>query len=290
VNHPARDRRQGLCRGSRTGSDVAIVSDDIRRTNMQTVTSADGTTIAYERQGSGPGLILVAGALCDRAALRPLADELAKDFDVVSYDRRGRGDSGDGTTYAVQHEVDDIGALLTALGGTAAVYGHSSGAAVVAVAAGAGLPFTRVVLHEPPYGPDDVDTEDEGAQVIELLATDQRREAVELFLMLAGMPKEAALETAAAPGMAEIAPTLAYDFAVMDHASPGGRVPSDLLGRIKQSTLVVAGTASPPFMVDAAHRIVKELPAASLIELADQEHVVPPEILAPVLAEFLSRR
>jgi pimeloyl-ACP methyl ester carboxylesterase len=186
--------------------------------------------------------------------------------------------------------VDDIGALVTALGGTAAVYGHSSGAALVAVAAGAGLPFTRVVLHEPPYGPDDVDTEDEGAQVIELLATDQRREAVELFLMLAGMPKEAALETAAAPGMAEIAPTLAYDFAVMDHASPGGRVPFDLLGRIKQSTLVVAGTASPPFMVDAAHRIVKELPAASLIELADQEHVVPPEILAPVLTEFLNRR
>ncbi len=251
---------------------------------MQTVTSADGTTIAYERQGSGPRLILVAGALCDRGALRPLADVLAKDFDVVTYDRRGRGDSGDSTTYAVQREVDDIGALLTALGGTAAVYGHSSGAGLVAVAAGAGLPFTQVVLHEPPYGPDDVDTEDEGAQVLELLAADQRREAVELFLMLAGMPKEAALETAAAPGMAELAPTLAYDFAVMDHAAPGGRVPFDLLGRITQPTLVVAGTASPPFMIDAAHRIVKELPAASLTELADQDHVVPPEILAPVLS------
>jgi pimeloyl-ACP methyl ester carboxylesterase len=186
--------------------------------------------------------------------------------------------------------VDDIGALLTAVGGTAAVYGHSSGAGLVAVAAGTGLPFTRVVLHEPPYGPDDVATEDEGAQVLELIAAERRREAVELFLMLAGMPQQVALETAAAPGMAELAHTLAYDFAVMDHAAPGGRVPVDLLGTIKQPTLVVAGTASPPFMVDAAHRIVKELPAASLCELADADHVVPPEILAPVLREFLSRR
>jgi pimeloyl-ACP methyl ester carboxylesterase len=257
---------------------------------METVVSADGTAIAYERQGSGPRLILVAGALCDRSALRPLADELAADFDVVIYDRRGRGDSGDSTAYDVMREVDDIGALLTAVGGTAAVYGHSSGAALVAVAAGAGLPFTQVVLHEPPYGPDDADTEDEGAQVLELLAADRRREAVEVFLMLAGMPKEAALETAALPGMTDVAPTLAYDFAVMDHASPGGRVPVDLLARITQPTLVVAGTASPPFMVDAAHRIVKELPAASLAELADQDHVVPPEILAPVLRQFLSPR
>ena len=257
---------------------------------MQTVTSTDGTTIAYERQGSGPRLILVPGALCDRGALRPLADELASDFDVVTYDRRGRGDSGDSTPFAVMREVDDLGALLTAIGGTAAVYGHSSGAGLVAIAAGTGLPFTRVVLHEPPYGPDDVDTEDEGAQVLELLAAHHHREAVELFLMLAGMPRDVAVETAAAPGLADLAPTLAYDFAVMDHASPGGRVPFDLLGKITQPTLVVAGTASPPFMVDAAHRIVKELPAASLAELADQGHVVPPEFLAPVLREFLSPR
>ncbi|WP_433162095.1 alpha/beta fold hydrolase [Kribbella sp. CA-247076] len=257
---------------------------------MDKVTSADGTAIAYERQGSGPRLVLVAGALCDRNALRPLADELAGDFDVVTYDRRGRGDSGDSTTYTVEREVDDIGALLTALGGTAAVYGHSSGAGLVAVAAGAGLPFTQVVLHEPPYGPDDADTEDEGAEVLRLIEAGRGREAVELFLMLAGMPREAALETAAAPGVVDLAHTLAYDFAVMDHASPGGRIPLDLLARIKQSTLVVAGTASPPFMVDAAHRIAKELPAATLAELPDQDHVAAVEVLAPVLREFLLSR
>ena len=156
---------------------------------METVTSADGTTIAYDRLGSGHPLVLVGGALCDRQSLRPLADVLASDFEVVTYDRRGRGDSGDGTPYAVQREVDDIAALVTALGGTAAIYGHSSGAGLAAIAASTGLPFTHVMLHEPPYGPDDVDPSDDGEQVLELIREGQNREAVELFLMMTGMPK-----------------------------------------------------------------------------------------------------
>jgi len=151
------------------------------------------------------------------------------------------------------------------------------------------MPFTKVVLHEPPYGPDDVDSDEDGGQVLELLREGSRQEAVELFLLMAGMPKEAALETAALPGMEDVAPTLAYDFAVMDHGAPGGRTPVDLLRKVTQLALVIAGTASPPFMVDAAHRIVDVLPAARLAELADQDHVVPPELLAPTLGEFLSR-
>ncbi|WP_350281102.1 alpha/beta hydrolase [Kribbella sp. HUAS MG21] len=256
---------------------------------MDKVTSADGTTIAYDRLGSGQPLILVAGALCDRQALRPLADELAGDFDVVTYDRRGRGDSGDSTSYAVQREVEDLAALLTALGGTAALYGHSSGAGLAAVAASTGLPFTKVVLHEPPYGPDDVETSDNGEQVLELIREGRNREAVELFLLMAGAPKQDALEIAATPGIVDLAPTLAYDFAVMDHGLDEGATPVALLRSIKQETLVVAGTASPPFMVDAAHRIVTILPAARHVELPDQRHVVPPELLAPVIAEFLRR-
>jgi len=146
-----------------------------------------------------------------------------------------------------------------------------------------------VVLHEPPYGSDDVDSSEDGGRVLELIREGRGQEAVELFLMMAGMPKEAAIETAAFPGMAEIAPTLAYDFAVMDHGAPGGRTPVHVLRKITQPAMVVAGTASPPFMVDAAHRIVGILPAARLTELADQDHAVPPELLAPVLRAFLSR-
>ncbi|NIK56675.1 alpha/beta fold hydrolase [Kribbella shirazensis] len=254
---------------------------------MEKVTSADGTTIAYDRLGSGQPLILVGGALCDRHALRPLADELASDFDVVTYDRRGRGDSGDTAPYAVQREVEDLAALLSALGGTAALYGHSSGAGLAAIAASTGLPFTRVVLHEPPYGPDDAETSDDGEQVLELSREGRNQEAVELFLMMAGVPQPEAVEVAAAPGVAELAPTLAYEFAVMGHGIDRGSTPVALLRAIKQDTLVVAGTASAPFMVDAAHRIVAILPAARYAELPDQRHVVPPELLAPVITAFL---
>jgi pimeloyl-ACP methyl ester carboxylesterase len=255
---------------------------------METVTSADGTTIAYDRLGRGDRVILVGGALCDRHALRPLADVLARDFDVITYDRRGRGASGDSTPYSVEREVEDIEALLN--GRSAAIYGHSSGAGLAAIAASSGLPFTKVALHEPPYGPDGADSSEDGNRVLELIREGQGREAVGLFLTMTGMPQPEALAVAGAPGMAEIAPTLAYDFAVMDYGQSGGGIPVELLRKITQDTLVVAGTASAPFMVEAAHRIVGILPSARSVELAGQQHAVPAELLAPVLADFLSRR
>ncbi|GAA1564110.1 alpha/beta hydrolase [Kribbella hippodromi] len=256
---------------------------------MQKVTSADGTAIAYDRVGRGDPVILVGGALCDRNSNRPLADELASRFDVITYDRRGRGDSGDTAPYAVEREVEDLNALITVLGGTAAVYGHSSGAGLAAIAASSGLPFTKVALHEPPYGPDDVDPSDDGERVLELIGAGQGREAVELFLMMTGMLQAEALAIAATPGLADLAPTLAYDFAVMDYGLNGGGTPVELLREVKPETLVLAGTASAPFMVDAAHRIVTILPAARYAELTDQHHAVPPEVLAPVLVDFLRR-
>ncbi|MDX2971199.1 alpha/beta hydrolase [Kribbella solani] len=256
---------------------------------MEKVTSADGTAIAYDRVGRGDPVILIGGALCDRKSNRPLADALASRFDVITYDRRGRGDSGDAAPYAVEREVDDLNALLTVLGGTAALYGHSSGAGLAAIAASSGLPFTKIALHEPPYGPDDVDPSDDGEHVLELIGAGQGREAVELFLMMTGMPQAEALAIAATPGLAELAPTLAYDFAVMGYGLNSGGTPVELLRAVKPETLVLAGTASAPFMVNAAHRIVSILPSAQYAELTDQHHAVPPEVLAPVLADFLRR-
>ncbi|GAA1609175.1 alpha/beta hydrolase [Kribbella sancticallisti] len=257
---------------------------------MFKVSSADGTTIAYDRSGSGAAVILVGGALCDRASTAPLAQQLSKHFTVVSYDRRGRGDSADTSPYSVAREVEDLGALITALGGTAAVYGHSSAAALVVEAAAAGLPITKVVLHEPPYGPDDDASQREsdqaGAKVNSLLAQDRRTEAVQEFLTMAGMPPAAAADLAAQPGMAEVAPTLAYDFAVMDSAGPGGRIPFGLLAKVTQPALAVCGSASPPFMIDSARAVAKALPGGRLVELEGRHHVVPPEVLAPVLTEF----
>lgn len=259
---------------------------------MLKVSSADGTIIAYERSGAGAPVILVGGALCVRASTRPLAQALEADFTVVSYDRRGRGDSGDTSPYSVAREVEDLGALITALGGIAAVYGHSSGAALVVEAAASGLPITKVVLHEPPYGADDAESQrqsnEAGAGVLALLAENRRVDAVELFLTMAGMPEDAATELAREPGMAEVAPTLAYDFAVVGNAERGGTVPFDLIGNVSQPALAVCGSASPAFMIDAARRVSKALPGGRYIELDGQPHVVPPEILAPVLTEFFS--
>lgn len=201
---------------------------------MEKVTSADGTAIAYDRVGHGDPVILVGGALCDRDSNRPLADALASRFDVITYDRRGRGDSGDTTPYAVEREVDDLNALLAVLGGTAALYGHSSGAGLAAIAASRGLPCTKIALHEPPYGPDDVDPSDDGEHVLELIGAGQGREAVELFLMMTGMPQAEALAIAATPGLAELAPTLAYDFAVMGYGLNGGGTPVELLRAVSR--------------------------------------------------------
>lgn len=259
---------------------------------MLTVRSADGTPIAYEQSGSGDPVILVGGALCVRASTGPLGEALAPNFTVVSYDRRGRGDSGDNDSYAVAREVEDLGALITALGGTAAVYGHSSGAALVVAAAASGLPITKVVLHEPPYGEDDEESKREsdeaGATVIRLLAEYRRVQAVEAFLTMAGMPAEDAAGMASAPGMAEVAHTLAYDFAVMDNGAPGGVVPLELIGKVTQPGLVICGSVSPPFMTEAARKVAKALPGGRLVELDGHHHVVPPEVLAPVLVEFLT--
>lgn len=260
---------------------------------MDTVVSADGTGIAYERSGSGTPLILIGGALCDRGTTRPLAQALESDFTVVSYDRRGRGDSGDTSPYAVAREVEDLAALIAALGGRAAVYGHSSGAGLLVEAAAAGLPISRVVLHEPPYSPDDAESQreaEEAAAVVEQLLSDgEDLQALLTFLQMTGMPEDAAREWAAAPGMVDRAPTVLYDFQVMDSA-PGGVVPVDRLARVTQPALALCGSASPPFMVDAARLVAKALPNVQYVELEGHHHVVPPELLAPVLVDFLSPR
>src|SRR5215218_7143527 len=116
---------------------------------MDKVTSRDGTPIAFDRLGNGPPVIVVCGAMCDRTLMRPTAEELARRFTVFNFDRRGRGDSPDTAPYAVQREIEDIGALLAEAGGTASVYGHSSGAGLVLHAAAHGLPMSKIVLHDP---------------------------------------------------------------------------------------------------------------------------------------------
>ena len=263
---------------------------------MEKVTSSDGAAIAFDRLGKGPPVIVVGGQLCDRALTRPTAKELAKHFTVFNYDRRGRGDSGDTAPYAVEREVEDIGALIAEAGGTASVYAHSSGAGLALHAAAAGLPIAKLVLHEPPYNPDgdagrQRATRKEAEHIKTLLAEDRRGDAVEYFWRSIGMPQEVVDQVRHTPRWAELeamAHTMAHDSEVMGDISGGGAIPADLVGAVTIPTLVLVGGASPGWMIDVGRRVAEGLPNGWYRVLEGQEHVVPPEVLVPVLAGFFN--
>jgi len=105
---------------------------------MEKVISTDGTQIAFERFGSGPPLVMAAGAFNDRSTTEPLGRVLADRAEVFNCDRRGRGDSGDTAPYAVEREIEDLDAVIAAAGGNTSVFGYSSGANLVLKAAAAG--------------------------------------------------------------------------------------------------------------------------------------------------------
>jgi pimeloyl-ACP methyl ester carboxylesterase len=255
---------------------------------MPTVTSADGTAIAYETTGRGPALILVDGAMCYRDAgpMRPLAAHLAERFTIYLYDRRGRGESTDTKPYAVVKEVEDLRALIAAAGGQACVYGISSGAALALRAAAAGIGVTKLALYEPPFFAEVAD--DAGAQEYterlgELLAAGRNGDAIALFMTRVGVPEEVIAGMRSGPGWATfeaIAPTLAYDDAVLG----GGRIPRDLT--VDVPSLVLAGGASPHGLQQAAKAAADAIPGAEFRTLDAQTHDVQPDALAPVLASF----
>jgi len=263
---------------------------------MEKVTSADGTPIAFDRFGEGPPVIVVGGATCARGMTHPLAEALGHHATVFNYDRRGRGESGDTAPYAVEREIEDLDALIAEAGGTASVYGHSSGAVLVLHAAAQGRPMTRLVLHEPPFVPDGEEERRTSREYAErltaLLAEGRRGDAVELFMTLVGLPPEAIAgmhHSPMWPGLEAVAPTLAYDSEIMGNVRRGGTIPTEVLDEVTTfaPALVLAGGASPSWMIDAARQVADALPNGEHRVLDGQGHAVPPDVLAPVLAEFL---
>lgn len=261
------------------------------------VPSADGTPIAHEVLGTGPPVVLVAGIFCTRATLRPLAEALADRFRVAVYDRRGRGDSGGAGPVppdAVAREIADLAAVIGALGGEAAVYGHSSGAGVALRAAAAGAPITRLVLHEPPFGGDDPESTGEArrlaADVVAALAAGRPGAAIRRFMADTGMPDDVLAGLAADPAMLAVAPTMPYDLAVMGDLDAGGVIPVEVARAVTAPTLVVAGGASPDFFRVTAERLAGLVPGAALAVLDGQDHGAPATAVAPVVAPFLSAR
>ncbi|MFI7453552.1 alpha/beta fold hydrolase [Nonomuraea sp. NPDC049714] len=254
---------------------------------MPTVTSADGTTIAYERTGDGPPLILVDGAMCHRAAgpMRPLAALLRDTFTVHLYDRRGRGESSDTRPYAVAREVEDLQALIARAGGEEYVYGLSSGAALALATAAAGPGITGLALYEPPFLADAGSRNEAYTERLhELLDAGRRGDAVALFMTHVGIPEQVIAGIRSQPGWATleaIAPTLAYDDEILAD-------PRHLASAITVPALLLAGGASPHGLQQAAKATADALPTAEHRTLDGQTHDVAPEALAPVLTEFFS--
>jgi hypothetical protein len=264
---------------------------------VDTLTSADGTRIAFERLGHGPPLIVVGGALCDRARMRPVCAALGARVTAFNYDRRGRGDSGAGGGHDVEREIEDLAALVAEAGGSAAVYGHSSGAALALRAALAGLPFDRVVLHDAPFSPDG-ERERAAARAYHdelhtLVSAGRDGDAVALFMRLTGMPSDVVDAMRDEPWFAATAalgPSLLHDSAAMGNAERGAAVPADLIAAatVTFSTLVLVGDANPPLFLDAGRRLAEALPDARLQVLAGAGHAVDPVALVPPVTDFVT--
>ena len=250
---------------------------------MHRATSADGTIIAYTRAGDGPPLVLVGGALDDGAENAALVPELAHAFTVFNYARRGRGASGDTPPYAVEREIEDLAAVLEAAGGSAAVYGVSSGGALALRAAAAGLPIPRLGLYDVPYILDDAHRWDEYVREVGAAVDDGRREdALALFMRVAGVPVDAiaaARGTEAFARSAALAHTLPYDAACI-----GEGPPPPFLADLTTPTLVAS--SGDPFFEAAADATAALLPDAERFRFQDQGHVADPMTVAPTLKRF----
>lgn len=258
--------------------------------------SKDGTRIAYDREGSGPAVILVGGGLDDGSENGPLVREPAAGFTVLNYARRGRGDSGDTRPYALQREIEDIEALIAEAGGTAHLYGVSSGGGLVLEAAAAGVAAERLGVYEVPYCMTDETLRRARVFVEQLgpaIAEGRRTDALVAFMRFAGSSEEDIEAGRVHPMWAAgeaLAHTMVYDVACM----AGYRPPTERLARITQPTLVATGGGQDPHLTEsptgffdlAADAIVASVPHAERVVLPGQGHVAEPKAVAVLLAEF----
>jgi pimeloyl-ACP methyl ester carboxylesterase len=249
---------------------------------MKTVTSKDGTTIAFDKSGKGPAVILVVGAFNDRATGAPLAQFLEQHFTVYNYDRRGRGESKDTAPYAIEREIEDLEALIQEAGGSAFVFGYSSGATLALRAAAHSLDILRLALYDPP--PTGAKAGELAPQLTELIAAGRRGDAVELFQTEAvGIPAAVVAQMRNAPfrpALEKMAHTLVYESMILRS------LPTGLLASIRVPTLVIAGEQNPEVMRQAAHSLADALPDAHYRTLEGQAHDIDPTALGPVLEEF----
>ncbi|MFF4173582.1 alpha/beta fold hydrolase [Streptomyces sp. NPDC001744] len=262
------------------------------------VASADGTEIAFEQSGRGPAVVLVPSALADRSDTTKLAALLAQHFTVINYDRRGRGASGDADAYAPDREIEDIAALVEHVGGSASLFGSSSGAVLALRAAAAGVNVDRLALYEPPFvvaEGDDGPPKDLAQQITALLAEGRNSDAVKYFMTrVQGMPGIAVFFMKLMPKMwanlTKLASTLPYDIAVMGDTQQGKPLDAEEWKGVAVPTRVLTGGKSPAAFQRAALAVTEVLPQADHRTLPGLNHgavVMAPREIAPQIIEFI---
>lgn len=267
---------------------------------MKKVISKDGTPIAYDQMGSGPVVITAAGAFSYRMfpGSIELMELLSKDFTVINYDRRGRGDSGDTAPYAVEREIEDIEALIKEAGGSASMWGFSSGAVLSLKAAARGLNIKKLVVFEPPYAVDTsgpLPPKDFVAHVTSLIAANKRGEAVRYFMTKGmGAPAFVPIMMRFMPGvwsrLTAVANTLPYDAMMIADHTPGQPLNAAPWQTITQPTLVLSGSKSAESLRKTAHAMAQILPNAEERVLEGVSHTNPDmKAIAPVIREFFLR-
>jgi pimeloyl-ACP methyl ester carboxylesterase len=262
---------------------------------MSTTRSKDGTSIAFDRSGEGPPVVLVHPAFGHRSfdpAMAELARLVSAQFTVFTYDRRGRGESGDTAPYAVEREIEDLGAIVARAGGNASVYGMSSGAVLALEAANQGLSITKLALNEPPFVVDDSRPPypaDYVAHLTKLVSSGRRGGAVEYAMANVGLPTEVVDQMRSQPmwpAFEAVAPTLVYDGTIMGDTQRGRPLPRSRVGSVKAPALVIVSSASPPWVHNSANALAELLPDAQVRTLEGDFHAIPPHVLAPALIEF----
>lgn len=261
---------------------------------MNQVKSKDGTTIAYDRVGQGPALICVGGALSTRTDAAQLLGRLSQNFTAYAYDRRGRGDSSDTAPYAAEREIEDLEALIREAGGSAFVFGHSSGAVLGLEAARRfqGM-ISKLAVYEPPFVTDDSRppvTKEDYAELADLISSGRRGEAVSYHMLHAvGVPAEVVAQIQNSPMWPELeanAHTLIYDWTIMGDTMSGKPLTREPWASITVPTLVMDGGASPAFMHRGCEALAEFLPHAQHRRFPGQGHGIADELLVPALVEF----
>ena len=272
--------------------DPRSVSGRWSHREMDIAVSADGTQIAYHVIGSGRPVVVVAGALSTAAGGRPLAEALARaGLQGVCWDRRGRGDSGDAgdtASYAPAREVDDVRAVVDAVGGRAAVLGHSSGAVLALLAAAAEVPMDHLFVSEPPlrFGEDEPPA-DLAGRLQALVDAGCRAEAVATFLRdNVRLPEQVIEQLRGAPdfaGLASLAQTTVYDTLLVASAS----TPTPAVLATTVPTTILRGEPAAPVIVTACERLAAAMPGAELIVVPEsRDHTLDP---AGTAREVLAR-